>query len=287
MREFQKLKVEKNFNIFHSNVNGLESKFGNLHTFLAGATSQMDVVAITETSEHIDHGFLSNIDMEGYKLFNTATKSSKGGAVLYVNNDFDSFERVDLKMQNDLLEAVWIEIKNSKSKNIVCGCIYRHPKRLNKDLDDFNKYMDSTLDKLVKEKKEVYICGDFNIDLLKLNEIDTHMDFYTLLSSHGLLPFITQPSRVVESQTPSLIDNIFSTNISDAVLLLISYLKYVRSCWKIRICLWMMFFFKPGPYTQLTQMQRNTPVVHIYHVQQGLYWSPSSQTTRLLNLRIW
>ena len=83
----------------------------------------MDVVAITETSEHIDHGFLSNIDMEGYKLFNTATKSSKGGAVLYVNNDFDSFERVDLKMQNDLLEAVWIEIKNSKSKNIVCGCI--------------------------------------------------------------------------------------------------------------------------------------------------------------------
>ena len=43
------------------------------------------------------------------------------------------------------------------------------------------------------------------------------MDFYTLLSSHGLLPFITQPSRVVESQTPSLIDNIFSTNISDSV----------------------------------------------------------------------
>ena len=37
------------------------------------------------------------------------------------------------------------------------------------------------------------------------------------MTAHGLLPFITQPSRVVESQTPSLIDNIFSTNISDGV----------------------------------------------------------------------
>ena len=215
--ELQKLKVERNFNIFHSNVNGLESKFSTLHTFLAGSTSPMDVIAITETSEHIDHGFLSNVDLEGYKLFSAATKSSKGGSALYVNNDFDSFERTDLKMQNDLVEAVWIEIKNKKSKNIVCGCIYRHPRRLAKDFDDFNKYMDSTLDKLVKEKKEIYMCGDFNIDLLKLNEIDSHMDFYTLLTSHGLLPFITQPSRVVQSQTPSLLDNIFSTNFSDAV----------------------------------------------------------------------
>ena len=38
-----------------------------------------------------------------------------------------------------------------------------------------------------------------------------------LINSHGLLPFIVQPSRVVNNQVPSLIDNIFSTNISDAV----------------------------------------------------------------------
>ena len=94
-------------------------------------------------------------------LFNTETKSLKGGTVLYVNKDLDYFERVDLNVQNDLVEAVWIEIKNSNSKNIVCGCVYRHPRLLKKDYDDFNKFMDSTLDKLVKEKKEIYICGDF------------------------------------------------------------------------------------------------------------------------------
>ena len=66
--EFQKLRIEKNSNIFHSNVNGLESKFSTLHTLLAGSTSKMDVIAITETSEQVNDGFLSNVKIEGYKL---------------------------------------------------------------------------------------------------------------------------------------------------------------------------------------------------------------------------
>ena len=78
--------------------------------------------------------------------------------------------------------------------------------------------MDSTLNKLVQENKEVYICGDFNIDLLKLNEVSAHLDFYTLLNGHGFLPFIIQPTRVVANDTPSLLDNIYSNNISDAVI---------------------------------------------------------------------
>ena len=131
---------------------------------------------------------------------------------MFINKDFDSFERTDLKAQTDLYESVWAEIKNKNSKNIVCGCIYRHPNSLKSDINEFNKYLDSTLSKLVKEKKEIYICGDFNIDLLRMNDFETHLEFYTLLNSHGLLPFIVQPSRVVSNQIPSLIDNIFSTN---------------------------------------------------------------------------
>ena len=50
-----------------------------------------------------------------------------------------------------------------------------------------------------------------------MNEFEAYLEFYTLLNSHGLLPFIIQPSRVVNNQVPSLLDNIYSTNISDAV----------------------------------------------------------------------
>ena len=34
-------------------------------------------------------------------------------------------------------EAVWIEIKNEKNKNIVCGCLYRHP---HSDMENFIDY---------------------------------------------------------------------------------------------------------------------------------------------------
>lgn len=216
--DFQKLKIEKNFNIFHSNVNGLESKFDTLHTFLNGAKSAMDVIAITETSESKDHSFIKNISMDGYEFYHTPSNSSKGGTAMFINNQFKSFERTDISAQTNLFESTWVELKNLKSKNIVCGCVYRHPNKSNEDLSTFNKYMDSTLKKLIDEKKEIYLCGDFNIDLLKMHEIAKYLEFFTNLNGHGLLPFIIQPSRVVDSQTPSLIDNIFSSNIADTVL---------------------------------------------------------------------
>ena len=85
-------------------------------------------------------------------------------------------------------------------------------------LNCFFQYLDQTLSKITKENKEIYICGDFNLDLLKA-ESDNHCsNFYTLLTSSGFLPLILHPSRVVDDQTPSLIDNIFSNQSSNIVL---------------------------------------------------------------------
>ena len=78
VNDVQNLKIEKDFNIFHSNVNGLESKFENLHTFLNGSKSAMDVVAISETTEHDVNSFLQNVEIEGYDLHSTPTLFSKG-----------------------------------------------------------------------------------------------------------------------------------------------------------------------------------------------------------------
>ena len=213
--DFQKLKIQKNLNIFHSNVNGLESKFEGLHDFLTGTTVTLDVIAITETSQHNEEFFTSNVSLEGYKPFYTPTNSSKGGTALYVNSNLNVFERNDLKTQNDLFESVWTEITNKRSKNILCGCLYRHP---NYDLSEFLIYLESTLKTVSSENKEIYICGDFNIDLLKLNDKTNYLTFYNLLCSYGLLPLIIHPTRVVGSQLPSLIDNIFCNNISDEII---------------------------------------------------------------------
>ena len=56
---FQNLNNHNNLNIFHSNVNGLESKFDSLQDFLSGTSAALDIVAVTETSEQNDNFFIS------------------------------------------------------------------------------------------------------------------------------------------------------------------------------------------------------------------------------------
>ena len=121
---------------------------------------------------------------------------------------------MDLKFQDDSFESVWVEISNKNSKNMICGSLYRHP---NYDMTDFMMYMESTLKTIASEDKEIYICGDFNVDLLKLNDNENYHIFYNLLNSYGFLPLILHPTRVVDNQVPSIIDNIFSNNIIDEI----------------------------------------------------------------------
>ena len=185
--EFQKLDIANDFNIYHSNANGLESKFDTLHNFVMGSNSLMDVIAITETSENFENSFITNVSIEGFKLFSTTTLSPKGGTALYMNEKFDAFERQDLRISNEEFQGVWAEIKNTNSKNIVCGCIYRHPRD---DMNQFFNYMESTLKKLSDENKEIYICGDFNIDLLKINSKLLIVAMYLLYREQPKLLFL-------------------------------------------------------------------------------------------------
>ena len=166
VNEYQLLNNLGNLNIFHTNINGLGSKIDNLYEFVSTTSNKMDILAISETSEKEKIGFLTNVEIEGYDLFHTASKISKGGTSIYANKDFESLERTDLKINNPEFESMWIEIKNKKSKNIVIGCLYRHP---HNNHVEFFQYLDGCLDKLAKENKELYLCGDFNFDLLKID----------------------------------------------------------------------------------------------------------------------
>ena len=110
----------------------------------------------------------------------------------------------------------------NKSKNLIIGCIYRHPHSTN--LDEFIVYMKACLDKLQKENKEVYITGDFNIDLLKYEKNPKYQEFYNLMTSSGFLPYIILPTRITDT-TMTIIDNIYSNNIiiplSDPIYVLV------------------------------------------------------------------
>ena len=210
--EFYNLTKSNKFNIFHNNVNGLETKFESLHHFLSNDSDKFDIIAITETSQKLlNEEFYTNVSLEGYINFSTPTMTNKGGTIIYTKNTYDVIERTDINACNDLYESIWIEIKNKNCKNVICGSIYRHP---NDNINSFNKfleYLESCLSKINNENKEVYLCGDFNSDLLKLDKVNNYKKIYELMSSYGYLPQILQPSRI-QGDSATIVDNIF-TNV--------------------------------------------------------------------------
>ena len=77
--------------------------------------------------------------------------------------------------------------------------------------------MENTLNKISNENKEIYTCGDFNSDLLKMDRNVNYKFFYEQMYSYGLLAQITQPTRVTEN-TATIVDNIFSNNMDNKIL---------------------------------------------------------------------
>ena len=209
LSEFQSSK-NKYFSLFHVNARSLSKNFDQLLSVLVAVGISFDVLGITETKEQIGKAFTTNVNIDEYHMYTQPTKSAAGGVAIYVNNKLDHFERKDLSILHEEFESIWVEMKNKQGKNFLCGCIYRHP---NTDISHFIEYMEATLSKINKKKYNVFLMGDFNIDLLQYASHNYTNDFLNTVISQSFVPYIHQPTRVTD-HSATVIDNIFS-NITD------------------------------------------------------------------------
>ena len=76
----------------------------------------------------------------------------------------------------------------------------------------FNQEFALLLNKLQANPHKSYICGDFNINLLKINDSEHYNAFFENVTSTGFFPQITMPTRLSDNSN-TLIDNIFTNNI--------------------------------------------------------------------------
>ena len=91
-----------------------------------------------------------------------------------------------LKIYKPKLESIFVEILNPNNKNIVVGCIYKHPTMV--ALEFMEDYLSKTLETLPFENKHLILLGDFNINLLNYDTDHNTNDFLDLLTSNSLLP---------------------------------------------------------------------------------------------------
>ena len=171
-----------------------------------------DVIAISESRILKDTHLSKNINIYNYSVVFTPTESHAGGTLLYINNKLSYKLRQDLCIyKSSELESTSIEIINPKKTNIIIGCIYRHPTM---NVNEFNdNHLNILLQKISKEKKNVFLLGDFNVDLLKHDKHAGTNEFIDSFSSYMYLPYILHPTRVT-SHSQTIIDNILSDYVS-------------------------------------------------------------------------
>ena len=160
------LTTNTNFSLFHTNIASLSKHKEELQTVLAMLDYKFDVIGITETKLLKNANPLFDINLEGYKCFHVETESNKGGSLIYISDTINSKLRPDLESllyKSEVLESTFIEIIHPHKKNILVGCIYRHPSM---ELEEFNnEHLIPFMEVLNKENKKNFLLGDFNVDL--------------------------------------------------------------------------------------------------------------------------
>ena len=112
-------------------------------------------------------------------------------------------------------QSCWIKIINDLGPNRIIGCYYKHPKKPSNN--KFLEQLKIPLTKIKNWNEYIIVCSDFNYNLLN-HQNDEHVDeFLNIIISHFLQPCITEPTRMIAGQRPSIVDNIF-TNIFEKSL---------------------------------------------------------------------
>ena len=105
------------------------------------------------------------------------------------------------------MSRVLLKLKKSNVKNLLIGVLYR----AHTDIDKFVNEVDPMLQTIVKENKDIYIMGDFNIDLLKDDIHRQTHDYLDLIYSNCLMPTILKPTRITKTSA-TIIDNILTNS---------------------------------------------------------------------------
>ena len=202
-----KITNQNGFSIIHFNCRSMNANFSKLENCLHGIGHKFDVIAVSETWLDKNSG---NYTLEGYEFQHQNRLNKNGGGVaLYINKrlNFKVIKEATTSI-DDSLECLTVEIILKDSKNIIVSCIYRQPgSSVDVCIETINKLF-STLSK----RKLLYICGDFNINLLNLEIHNDTKVFIETLYSLGMYPLIDRPSRIAYGSA-TLIDNIFTNDM--------------------------------------------------------------------------
>ncbi|XP_072016559.1 uncharacterized protein [Amphiura filiformis] len=168
---------------------------------LIAADENIDVFTISET--WLDSTVSDNeVNVPGYQLYrrdrsahiDEHNEDDHGGVACYVRDSLTAIHREDLN--DDAIEALWVEIKPKYRKPILVCTFYRPPSSYVEYFKRFDEKVQSI------NADDIVILGDFNLDCLSEN---TYKKVHEFCTNSQLSQLVDEPTRVTET-TSTLID---------------------------------------------------------------------------------
>ena len=216
-----KIKGKHGFKILSLNCQSLRAKVNQLTMYVnifQGKNLTFDAICLQETWLSCLEN-ISDLNLPNYNLISQGKScSSHGGLAIYLHKKYHYQLVPSLESTNTNWEYQIIDIKleTPLKKKLRIGNIYRLPRETSTDSENFLSEFSDVLQHYSNSCSDMVLCGDFNINLLKINEKPKVNEFFETMLSNGFVPKITLPTRFSDNSA-TLIDNIFcklSTNFS-------------------------------------------------------------------------
>ena len=213
------------FKCLSVNIQSINSKIDQLRIYLNQLqidNCSFDAICIQETwltgGSSTDH-----LQIEGYTMINSpCSLTSHSGLAIYLKYNID-YERITIApSQSQSWEGQFIHVKFPGNKDLTLGNIYRPPRDLIANYKAFIEEFDQISCLL---SGELVIAGDYNIDLLQINNREIVSDYFESIMNNSLVPKITYPTRFSRHRG-TLIDNFLcrlSDNFSETTTGILTY----------------------------------------------------------------
>ena len=202
--DFYKLHSSKgSFSVMSLNCQSINAKFDEFQLFINRINKFNPIGAIclqeTWTSESDD---ISLYEISNYNLFHRGKLCcNHGGLFIYVHNIFQA-EPTHFDFSCTNWEGYCVKLTQSQpyTKHYTIANVYRPPYDGANEFALFHEEFTDFLNTL-PSTGHTYICGDFNINLLKIHTKPNYNTFLEIMLAHSFYPKITLPTRICDTST--------------------------------------------------------------------------------------
>lgn len=169
-----------------------------------------DIIVLTET--WFNEGNISHNFLEEWESFHTMRQNGRGGGVsVFVREDRSAKKLDHLSICTDTIESC--VVKCHLNTDVIIFAVYRPH---TDSIENFYCKLHEMMRDDALSKKDIFLIGDINIDLMLQNNNDSISDFVNSMRSAHFLPTITKPTRFSPNgrDKPSCLDHIWVNNLN-------------------------------------------------------------------------